>query len=377
MDPTTVHLVAAARRTAQRPAPKTVFVAIAIALLAGVATGLVRLHRAERERRAAHEAALGAARQDAARPRDAVIHFREAVALQPSRLDYRLSLGRALIAAGQLPEAASYLRDVLQDAPVNGDANLLLARIQRANGQMADAEASYYRAIYGIWPSNEQRTRVDTRLELIALLTATADRDRVRSELAQLASAFPGDVTLQLRVGRDLLNLGYPDDAARLFRVVAGRFTESGPALAGVVEAELARGDYAAAAAAAAQAVRRDPRDRASIERRDLAMAALSLDPTQPRLTNAERVRRTETLVGLARDRLRACPSDGSAGSPDLVPLVDAWLAKRGVLRREESGLGLALVEAIARRVNAVCPSSSSPQPLDLVLHKLASGSAS
>ncbi len=132
---------------------------------------------------------------------------------------------------------------MLHDAPVNGTAILLLARIQRANGQTADAEVSDHRAIYGIWPDNEQRTRVDTRLELIALLTATADRDRVRSEFAHLASAFPGDVTLQLRVARDLLNLGYPDDAARLFRVVAGRFTDSGPALAGVVEAEIARGE--------------------------------------------------------------------------------------------------------------------------------------
>jgi tetratricopeptide (TPR) repeat protein len=365
--------LAVARRVVRRPAARTILVACGVLLLGGVTTALARLHHAERHARAAREARLGHEEQDRGYQRRAVVHFREAVALEPTQLDYRLSLGRALVASGQLVEAASYLQDVLRDAPVNGAANLLLARIQRAQGEPA-AEASYYRAIYGIWPPDEQRTRVETRLELIALLRQTANRDRVRAELSQLASAFPGDVPLQLRVARDLLELNYPDDAARLFRVVATRYTDSGPALAGIVEAEIARGDYAAAVAAALQALRRNPDDRQTIERRDLAVAALSLDPTPPRLSFRERTRRTALLARLARERLASCPRTGSAASPELGRLVEAWLAETGTLRRGDPDLGFALVEALARQVVTGCPPSTPPRALDLVLRKLASG---
>jgi hypothetical protein len=175
-------------------------------------------------------------------------------------------------------------------------------------------------------------------------------------------------------VARNLLELNYPDDAARLFRLVATRYTDSGAALAGIAEAEIARGDYAAAVAASLQALRRTPDDRASIERRDLAVAALSLDPMQPRLSYRERARRTAVLVRLAQERLASCPGEGPVASPELGRLVEAWLAETGTLRRGDPDLGFALVEALARQVVQLCPASAPPRALDLVLRKLASG---
>jgi tetratricopeptide (TPR) repeat protein len=360
------------------PVANTILAVLAIALLWGAATALVRLHRTERHQRAAREAALGRADEQAARPRAALVHYREAVALEPDEIDHRVRLGRVLIDAGRLDEAASYLRDVLQDAPVDGTANLLLARVQRARGLTAEAESSYYRAIYGIWPPDQQRTRVDVRLELIALLQATANRDRVSAELSQLASAFPGDVRLQLRVARSLLDLGFPDASARLYRLVARRFTDAGSSLEGLAEAEIARGDYASAMAAATEALRRDPRGRASVAYRDLAMAALALDPTQPRLSDRERSRRTETLLRQARGRLVSCRPGGTPSRPDLLRLVQTWLTKRDRRRPEEQALGFALAEAMALEVTSACPKAAAPPvALDLVLRKLAAGDRS
>ena len=376
------HDVAAAAMPvvkAQRPIVRVALVGIVVVALWTVTALLVRLHETRRHTRAEREGSLGQANLSASRTREALAHFREAVALDPAELTYRLRLGRALIDAGHRDEASVYLRGVLRDAPVNGTANLLLARIERASGHVGDAETHYYRAIYGLWPADEQRVRGEVRLELIELLRTTADRERVRAELTQLASDFPGDLPLQLRAARYLLDLDFPDDAARLFRVVTTRFTEPGSALTGLAEAELARGDYGAAAVAAARALRRRPDDRASAGRREVAMTALALDPTQPRLDSRERARRLEVLMRLTRARLARCEpaKTPAAASPGVPGLVDRWLAGRQSAGKEDLDLGFTLVDRLAHEVVARCAPSPDRPALDLVLRKLAAADRS
>ena len=193
--------------------------------------------------------------------------------------------------------------------------------------------------------------------------------ERVRSEFIQLAEAFPGDLPLQLRVGRSLLAAGDVDDAARVFRRVTERFADPGSAFADLADAALARHEYIAAFEAATRALARNPADKASAERRTLAAAVLALDPTQPRLSAGERTKRLGRLLGAARERLVACDGATPASADsDVMPMLDRWLASSRGQQLEEADLGMALLGAASRRVAERCPPGTAPDAVDLVL---------
>ncbi|MFN8058149.1 MAG: tetratricopeptide repeat protein [Vicinamibacterales bacterium] len=347
---------------------RTLVIVVVASMLSTAAVVLTQAYRHRRAERAARSFEQGRAELAAGRA-EAAASLRESVALEPTARLPRLELARALLASGRTQEAASHLRDVLRDDPMNGPANLVLARVQRARGQLADAQTSYYRAIYGLWAPDEQQARVDTRLELIELLTKTASAERVRSEFIQLAEAFPGDLPLQLRVGRSLLAAGDVDDAARVFRRVTERFADPGSAFADLADAELARHEYIAAFEAATRALARNPADKASAERRTLAAAVLALDPTQPRLSAGERTKRLGRLLGAARERLVACDGATPASADsDVMPMLDRWLASSRGQQLEEADLGMALLGAASRRVAERCPPGTAPDAVDLVL---------
>lgn len=355
---------------------RLLMVALAMAGLWVSATLLAGEYHERQAERARTAVEAGRALTTAARLPQAAAAFRTAVALEPDEPAYRLSLAKALVGLDRMDEAERYLQDVLRVDATNGDANLALARIHRAAGRFAAAEAAYYRAIYGRWPPEAEATRVQTRLELIELLGQTADRERVRAELTHLATAFPGDRALLLRVGRQLLDSGFAEDARRLYRGVIDRFTDPGAAHAGLAEAALALDDYAAAAAAARRALAANPDDRASAERLALASTVDSLDPTRPRLSARERTRRTRRLLDLARLRLEACWAAGPA-----TPEHEALLARLAATRTTRVTPAVldeetALLETAAAAVAASCPPSGADAPLDLVLRVVVSAGA-
>ncbi|MCC7031201.1 MAG: tetratricopeptide repeat protein [Acidobacteria bacterium] len=349
-----------------------VLVAAAMGGLWWGATALAGAYHSQQASRAASAARSGQVLTASGRLEDAAAQFRNAVALQPDRTAYRLALARALISLERFDEAERYLQDVLRADATNGEANLALARVQQARDRDAEAEASYYRAIYGRWMPEAEATRQRARLDLIELLGRTADRERVRAELTQLASAFPGDRNLQLVAGRRLLDSGFPEEAARVYRGMAERFTDSGAAHAGLAEAALALGDYAGAAQSARRALAADPSDRASAARLALAGAVDGLDPNRPRISARERGARTRRLLDLARARLENC-----WGHRTLTPGEDA-LAARLRARRPSPVTPQVLddeyelLESAARAVAAACPAPTDEEPLDVVLRIVA-----
>jgi tetratricopeptide (TPR) repeat protein len=361
-----------------RTATRVTVVVAVVALLSVSAVLLTRDYHAQQALRASRTLAEGRALLVADRHADAVARFRASVALDPTRIAARLELANALLTLGRPHEARSHLQDVLRDDPVNGPANLSMARVEKTLGRPDEAETSYYRAIYGLWGPADQRTRVEVRLELIALLRQIASPERVRSELTQLANAFPGDLPLQLRVGRNLLELGFADDAAMLYRQVAQRFADPGGAFAGLAEAELARRRYFDAFEAARRAVTLDPSDRVSLERRDLAAAVLALDPNQPRLSVRERTARVRNLLTLARARLVSCrPPETTSPPDDLLPVVDRWLGAARRLQIADVDIGMALLSAASQRIVAQCSGVEGPRAVELVLNDLARESRS
>ena len=347
---------------------------VLVAGLWWLATTLADAYHGQQSARAATAARLGEALTASGRLDDAVARFRDAVALDPDRTEYRLALATALVSLERFDESERYLRDVLREDATNGEANLALARGQRARARFSEAEASYYRAIYGRWAPEDEATRQRTRLELIELLGRTADAERVRGELSQLATAFPGDRALQLVVGRRLLDLGYAADAMRVYRSVVERFAEPGAAYAGLAEAALADGDYATAAEAARRALAVDASDRGSADRLALAGEVDRLDPNRPRLSARARTTRIRRLLGLARTRLEACwgpttpPPEREALSAQLRAPRPSPVTPQ-VLDDE-----YALLESAARAVRDDCPMPETEAPTDVVWRIIAGG---
>jgi predicted Zn-dependent protease len=358
------------RVTARLPMARLAVVLAATAALWILASLLAKAAHDQRLIRGERVAASGENALAAGRLRQAIADLREAVVLEPDRSAYRLALARALAADGRNKEALPYVNDVLRQSPVDGEANLVLARVLHSTGANDEAEAAYYRAIFGRWAPQQLAARQQARLELVALYLATGNTVRLRSALLELSAAFPGDRPLQLHAARQLLDSGAPDEAVRVLQGVINRFADPGDAWTRLAEAELRRGRYAAAYDAALRAVARDRQDQHARDVRDFAARVLSLDPSLPRLSAAERSRRTRRLLIDARARLAACADTADATTASVTRSVDGWLRQS----RQDADVGYALLVASALRLRERCPAPAADDPAGLVLTGLAGG---
>lgn len=350
------------------PLVRFAIVVLATAALWAVASLLARAAHDQRILRGERAAAAGEAALAAGRVPQAVAALREAVVLEPDRSGYRLALARALVAEGRNREALPYVNEVLRRSPVDGEASLVLARILRSTGAITDAETAYYRAIFGRWAPDQLASRQQARLELVALYEHVGDTARLRATLLELSAAFPGDRGLQFHAARQLLASGFSDEAVRVLRGVVDRFADPGEALTRLAEAELDRGNFAAAYDAALRAVARDGRDRDAHAVRDRAAQVLSLDPSLPRLSAQERSRRTRRLLADARTRLATCEaSSGAAADASVAGSVDRWLRQP----RGDVDVGYALLAATARLIGERCPAPARDDVTGVVLRAL------
>ncbi|BCS34968.1 hypothetical protein TBR22_A41940 [Luteitalea sp. TBR-22] len=328
----------------------------------------------QRHRRSTQLGAEGSIALEQGRHGEAAYLLRQAVALEPDDPALRLTLGKALAGLDRPQEALPYVKDVLAADPVNGEANLVLARLLRRTGDDDGAEAAYYRAIYGRWRSGQQGLRVQPRLELVSLFRDAGRRERLRAALLELSGAFPGDRALQLQAGRELLEAGFADDAARLLRTLVERFADPGAGVSLLAEAEFARGHLIDAYAAAGRALARDPGDRAAARLHRLSARILSLDPDQPRISSSARRDRIRHLLIEARSRLVACaPPSATAASPTILPAVDRWVTRRSA----DVEVGRALLAAAASSVAQQCPAPAKDDAAGLLLQQLGAGLAS
>ncbi|MCC6161729.1 MAG: tetratricopeptide repeat protein [Acidobacteria bacterium] len=350
------------------PAARLATVLVLVLLLWVAASVLTRTAHDQRTRRVARAAGAGERALADGHPEAAASALREAVGLEPDRADHRLALARALVAGGHDREALPYVNEVLRQAPVDGEANLVLARILRTTGANTEAESAYYKAIFGRWAPDRFAGRQQARLELVALYEETGDTARLRAALLELSAAFPGDRTLQMHAADRLLAIGSVDEAARVLRSAMERFADPGDAPARLAMAEVRRGNAAAAYDIARRALARDAQDAAARAARDLAASVLSIDPSLPRLSGAERTRRTRRLLAEASNRLESCDAAGTAGGPVTLPVAARrWLGQP----RADADAGYALLEALARRLRERCPAPTDTDAIGLVLGRL------
>jgi predicted Zn-dependent protease len=295
------------------------------------------------------------------KPDQAADPLRKAHSLQRTNRTYAVRLAEALIANGKLDEAGRVLAELLVRTPNDGESNLLEARLNLRTGSLADVLAYYHRAIYGSWtglkPEEAEARKIQTRMELAELLTKRGMKQELLSELLALGPEAAGNLDVEKQVAAWYMAAGAPLRAADAYRVLMREDPDDLSYAAHYGEAQLALGNYRAAETAFSKA--------GELDHARLADQIAELDPTGRALSSAEKFRRSQRILEMARDDLKRC-----AGDPKLIDQASDLLDKkiRGAVANELSEQRLSLSE----RLWKARPSRCDDQVLDQIAQKLA-----
>jgi tetratricopeptide (TPR) repeat protein len=342
----------------------------------GLLTGAYRrekLERAERQFQAGNRLAA------AGRYREAIQLYTAALTLSRENPQFKLALAVALLESGRADQAEGYLLDLVRDDPAAAIPNLHLARINARRGHIDAAVQYYQRAIYGLWPDNPLRRRLETRFELIELLLREGKHLQVQAELLRQLDEAPHEPPLLKRVGRMLLAAQAPDKARQVFEELARSSPRDPEVWAGLGDARFELGQYALAQEAYRHALRYNPADVQSTTQLELSAEILRLDPRKPGLPLARRYGLSLVLLDRTLAELDACltrfggrlPEEFRARIDRARRLVSKQVAQR--LSEEALETNIALAIDLWRAGRKSCGAPAAPdRALALVLEKLA-----
>src|SRR5579885_625236 len=195
-------------------------VILSMAVLFAFTGFLVRAWRSGRSQRANRHFEMGRQLAQQGRSDQAVEEYRAALSFSPNDTRYRLALALALMSFGRLDEAEAHLGELRESDPTNAVVNLALARISVRQHDWDEAVLDYHRAIFGLWPEQPEKNRVQARFELVDLLMRRQKQKEVLAELLELAAETPGDTAVQRRVASLLLANGAARNAADLYQSI-------------------------------------------------------------------------------------------------------------------------------------------------------------
>jgi len=239
----------------------------------------------------------------------ALVNFHTALVYSPEDVQIQFQLAQALAAEGRNSEARAYLLELQARSPSDAPINLALARLSAGAGSEADAVRYYHGAIYGVWPSEAEANRLNTRLELCRFLIARGDTSIAEAELIALASEIPerNGASLHAQTGELFLSIG---NAARALSEFRSALTASRPpkdALRGAGLAAYQLGEFQQAERYLDR-LRRLGNNDADISRAlDISRMVTSADPYARELSEAERRDRARRDFAQAFGRLRSC----------------------------------------------------------------------
>ena len=244
----------------------------------------------------------------------ALRHLRAAFHLEHKNREYQMALTLTLIQLERYDEARIQLDDILRADPTNAPANLLLARIAAAGGASSmDSAIQYYqRAIYGLWPDDPIRHRIDTRFEFAHFLASEERIEELRAELIILASDIRDDLGQLINAGYLMLFARSPAQAETVFTRALGRDPRNAEALAGLGKAQLEDGNFAASEQTLLRAVRANPRNEEIRKQLALVQEIRALNPKRRGIGPLVSARRAMHLLERTHDRLTACADQAS-----------------------------------------------------------------
>ncbi|MSO64483.1 MAG: tetratricopeptide repeat protein [Alphaproteobacteria bacterium] len=154
------------------------------------------------------------ARGNAAMPHDpvsAASDFDRAVTLAPGEAGYRLNLGNALIAAGDVARAIDVLRQAVARSAGLVEARISLSAALIEAGQMADAIREAERAV------RDSGGDMRARLNLASALVRSGRGEEGVSTYLTIVAAEPGETRAWLNLGNALQELARLDEAVAAY----------------------------------------------------------------------------------------------------------------------------------------------------------------
>ena len=313
---------------------------------------------------------------DAGRSAPAVDDLRRAHTLERTNRDFELELAQAQLAAGRPGDAEQTIQDALEINSNDGRANLLMARVRMAQNRFEDAVAFYHRAIYGSWKDPSGTDKITARLELAGQL---AKRGRARELLAEvllLDNAAEDDPQLAKKVAGLYLEAGSAPRAEAAYRMMVHANPKDADAYEGLGQAELRTGEYRAAHAAFASALRYRPGDAAAALFVHLADRLAQLDPTSRRLASEEKFRRSAEILDLTEAEILGCLKAGVPAGPLGDLLADSSKLRAEKISKtpsnEAAEARLELSVQIWKQRSRACHSQPlTDDPLPIVISKI------
>jgi len=144
-----------------------VLVFLALIALFVFTGALANIYRGQRLRRAESHYRTGVQLAHAGRAAQAVEEYRAALTYSHDDNRYQLALVLSLMDLGRLDEAESHLLELHENDPNDALTDLMLARIAARQGRTGTAVTDYHQAIYGLWPDDPSKNRLQARFELI------------------------------------------------------------------------------------------------------------------------------------------------------------------------------------------------------------------
>ena len=340
-----------ARRT---PLVLAALVATAILGFAAVSRLVTRL-KANEKRIAFHAFEAGMAAYQASDPERALDDFRAALSYDRDNPTYQLSLARALRDTGRLNESYAYLAHLWEGSPQDSTINLALARLAARRHSVDDAIRYYHSAIYGVWPSDPENNRRQTRFELIDFLLQEKALPQAQAELMALAPVLPPDVSNHLGAAKRFREAQDLRGALAQYEIALKLNEKDLEALTGAGGSAYELGHYKTAQKYLQKAVDLNSKNDDLRQKLESASLVLATDPFIPRISDAERNRRLIAAFTQAGERLKACarqkqmalPPPNAAHGPEtatppsaessLPPLWSLWNAARRDLRQLNS----------------------------------------
>lgn len=281
----------------------------------------------------------------------ALRRLRAAYHLEHHNREYQMALTLTLIQLERYDEARIQLDDILRNDPTNAPANLLLARIAASEGAASEDTAIQYfqRAIYGLWPDQPQRHRIEARFELAHFLATEERIEQLRAELIVLAADIRDDIDELLRVGYLMLFARSPAQAETVFTRALGQDPRNADALAGLGKAQLENGNFAASEQAFLRAVRANPGNAEIRKQLALVQRIRALNPKRRGLGIYLSASRALDMVAATHARLIACadpntlPPEAKEDLAAAKPLLEAKRRGAPTVEAIDSNIALAI----------------------------------
>jgi tetratricopeptide (TPR) repeat protein len=306
-----------ARRT---PLVLAALVVTAVLGFAAVSRLVTRL-KANEKRIAYHAFEAGMAAYQGNDPDRALDDFRAALSYDRDNSTYQLSLARALRDTGRLDESKAYLVHLWEGAPQDSTINIALARLAARRHSVDDAIRYYHNAIYGVWGSDPDRNRRQTRFELIDFLLQQKAFPQAQAELVALTQVLPPDSSVHLAVANRFREAQDLPSALTQYEVTLKLDHRNLEALAGAGQVAFQLGRYSTAQKYLRRVVELNPKDDESRQQLESASLVLTTDPFVRHISDAERNRRLVSAFTHAGERVRRCAEQLQIALPSALPM--------------------------------------------------------